>query len=88
MRATLSARCTGLSQVVVFTDAINLDAILAYHAIVTLICGGIFKDKNQDKTPIIPWSSVDPDSKINFFLGPKITANGRFQELNICPELK
>eukprot|EP00957_Ditylum_brightwellii_P211334 15366058-Ditylum_brightwellii.AAC.1 len=46
---------------------IELNSTLEGHTIATLICGGIFKDKNQDKVLIIPWSGTDPDSKINCY---------------------
>eukprot|EP00957_Ditylum_brightwellii_P074517 5661700-Ditylum_brightwellii.AAC.1 len=45
----------------------DLDAALAGHIIATPICRGILKGENQDKTLIIPWSDMDPDSKINCF---------------------
>eukprot|EP00957_Ditylum_brightwellii_P065007 4931038-Ditylum_brightwellii.AAC.1 len=57
----LSARCAGLEPVVLFANFVNLDTALAGHKIATTICEGIFKDKNQDKTLIIPWSGTDPD---------------------------
>eukprot|EP00957_Ditylum_brightwellii_P061776 4687852-Ditylum_brightwellii.AAC.1 len=53
------------------SEFVKLDGALAGHTIAMLICGGIFKDKNQDKAPIIPWSSTDPDSKIIRYSWPE-----------------
>eukprot|EP00957_Ditylum_brightwellii_P177075 13489235-Ditylum_brightwellii.AAC.1 len=65
---TLSAMCTGVTLVQLFESKfIELDSALAGHTIATPFCGGIFKDKNQDKELIIFWSSSDPDSKVNCF---------------------
>eukprot|EP00957_Ditylum_brightwellii_P191987 14615577-Ditylum_brightwellii.AAC.1 len=62
----LSTKHTGITPVELFqSEFIELDGAPAGHTIAMLICGGIFKDKNQDKELIIPWSSTDHDSKIN-----------------------
>eukprot|EP00957_Ditylum_brightwellii_P040687 3079893-Ditylum_brightwellii.AAC.1 len=53
----LSAMCAGITLVELFeSEFVKLDGALAGHTIAKLICGGIFKDENQDKAPIIPWS--------------------------------
>eukprot|EP00957_Ditylum_brightwellii_P000635 49313-Ditylum_brightwellii.AAC.1 len=66
--ATISVMCTGITPAQLFdSDSIKLDSALLGHTIATQICGGIFKDKNQDKEPIIPWSGTDPDSKVNCY---------------------
>eukprot|EP00957_Ditylum_brightwellii_P161343 12284962-Ditylum_brightwellii.AAC.1 len=49
------------------SEFIELDSTLADHTIATQICGGIFKDENQEKELIIPWSGTDPDSKVNYY---------------------
>eukprot|EP00957_Ditylum_brightwellii_P103909 7916829-Ditylum_brightwellii.AAC.1 len=68
----LSAMRTGMTLIKLFeSKLVKLDDTLAGHTIATLICGGIFKDENQDKALIIPWSSTDPDSKINCYFWPK-----------------
>eukprot|EP00957_Ditylum_brightwellii_P132584 10110962-Ditylum_brightwellii.AAC.1 len=67
----LRAKYTGLALVVLFTNSVDLDTALAGHIVAMLIHRGIFKYKNQDKAPIIPWSGTDPDSKINCFSWPK-----------------
>eukprot|EP00957_Ditylum_brightwellii_P103291 7872358-Ditylum_brightwellii.AAC.1 len=52
-------------------EFVKLDVTSAGHMIATLLCEGIFKDKNQDKEPIIPWSCTNLDSKINCYSWPK-----------------
>eukprot|EP00957_Ditylum_brightwellii_P039905 3021174-Ditylum_brightwellii.AAC.1 len=65
---TLSTMRTGITLVQLFeSEFIKLDSTVAGHTIATPICRGIFKDKNQDKEPIIPWSGTDPDSKVNCY---------------------
>eukprot|EP00957_Ditylum_brightwellii_P071708 5451294-Ditylum_brightwellii.AAC.1 len=60
--------CTGFTLVELFeSDFIEFDVAIAGHTIALLICEGIFKDKKQDKAPIIPLSGTDPDSKINCY---------------------
>eukprot|EP00957_Ditylum_brightwellii_P130723 9972923-Ditylum_brightwellii.AAC.1 len=66
--ALLSTRCTYPTPVKLFeAEFVKLDVTLAGHTIAMLLCGGIFKDKNQDKELIIPWCGTDPDSKINCY---------------------
>eukprot|EP00957_Ditylum_brightwellii_P135975 10369784-Ditylum_brightwellii.AAC.1 len=74
--AELEARCKALRLSTrpsrpelgtLFNDFVDLDAKIAGHTIAMPIFGGIFKDKNQDKELIIPWSGTDPDSTINGF---------------------
>eukprot|EP00957_Ditylum_brightwellii_P166778 12694663-Ditylum_brightwellii.AAC.1 len=71
--ATLSTRCTmtvvpDVTPVKLFEmEFAKLDVILAGHKIVTLLCGGIFKDKTKDNQLIIPWSGTDLDRQINCF---------------------
>ena len=66
--AILSTMHTGITPFELFeSEFVKLDGALAGQAINMPICGGIFKDKNQDKTLIIPWSGTDPDSKINCY---------------------
>eukprot|EP00957_Ditylum_brightwellii_P167126 12722856-Ditylum_brightwellii.AAC.1 len=60
-RETLSARRTTITvpdvaPVKIFEEFVELDIALSGCTIVTLFCGGIFKDKAQDKQPIILWS--------------------------------
>eukprot|EP00957_Ditylum_brightwellii_P211792 15366604-Ditylum_brightwellii.AAC.2 len=58
---TLSTLHTGMTSVELFEyEFVKLDFALAGHMIATQLCGGIFKDKNQDKEPIIPSSCTDP----------------------------
>eukprot|EP00957_Ditylum_brightwellii_P036567 2770617-Ditylum_brightwellii.AAC.1 len=58
---------TGVTPVQLFkSEFIKLDGTLAGHTIATSVCGGIFRDENQDNKPIIPWSGTDPDSKVNY----------------------
>eukprot|EP00957_Ditylum_brightwellii_P045419 3442815-Ditylum_brightwellii.AAC.1 len=49
------------------TECVKLDFTVAGHIIVTLLCGGIFKDKTQEKQLIIQWSGTDPDRQVNCF---------------------
>eukprot|EP00957_Ditylum_brightwellii_P135799 10357224-Ditylum_brightwellii.AAC.1 len=65
---TSSTRCTGVAPVKLFeTEFVKLDITLENHIIATLLCGRIFKDKNQDRALIIPLSGTDLDSKINCY---------------------
>eukprot|EP00957_Ditylum_brightwellii_P087925 6695806-Ditylum_brightwellii.AAC.1 len=54
--------CTGITPIKLFeSEFIKLDGTIADQSIAVVICGGVFKDKNQDKALIIPWSGTGPD---------------------------
>eukprot|EP00957_Ditylum_brightwellii_P119300 9101502-Ditylum_brightwellii.AAC.1 len=62
---TLSTILTGITLVKLFeSEFVKLDGTLADHMIATPTGGGIFKDENQGKALIIPWSGTDPVIKI------------------------
>eukprot|EP00957_Ditylum_brightwellii_P075485 5737446-Ditylum_brightwellii.AAC.1 len=71
--STLSTRCTTTTVPVVTPvelfeiEFIKFDTALAGHTIVTPLCRRIFKDKTQDKQPVIPLSGTDPDRQIGCF---------------------